>query len=74
MKDDLSNFLNELVDLLMEDAIKYKKNSKKDSKLDAGCRMGYYFSISKIFNMAEAWGISYYLPKKWRDYDLEELL
>lgn len=68
----MENYLKDVINQLIEDALELKKNA--NDEFEKGKLFGYYETISKLLNQAEAFGISDKVPLKWRNFLPEELL
>lgn len=68
----MENYLDDLLNQLLEEALKLKEYANDD--FEKGKLFGYYETISKILNQAEAFGISDKLHLRWRDFNPEDLL
>lgn len=67
----MENLIEEILTQLIEEAFELKANAIDD--FEKGKLFGYYTSISKILNQAEAFGISNKLSKKLQDFNPEDL-
>jgi hypothetical protein len=68
----MENYLEDIINQLIEEALELKENA--NDEFEKGKLFGYYETISKLLNQAEAFGISDKVPLKWRDFNPEELL
>lgn len=68
----MKNYLEDLLTQLIEEALEIKTNATAD--FEKGVLFGYYESISKILNLAEAFGIADELSDKLRKFKPEDLL
>ncbi len=68
----MENFIEEVLEQLIEDAIKLKEDAVND--FEKGNLFGYYMSISKILNQAEAFGVFEKLPENLKKFNPESLI
>ena len=68
----MENFIKDLLTQLIEEAFELKANAIDD--FEKGNLFGYYTSISKILNQAEAFGVFDKLPKNLQEFSPEDLL
>jgi hypothetical protein len=68
----MEQLLEDILNQLIEEAFRLTKLCSDD--LAKGKLLGYYHSISKILNQAEAFGLHDKLPKKLQEFNPEELL
>lgn len=65
-------FIEDILNQLIEEALELKGNATDD--FQKGKLFGYYETIQRILNQAEAFGISNKLPLKLQDFNLEDLI
>lgn len=65
-------YLEDTLNQLIDKAIEIREGP--NSEFNRGILFGYYETISKLLNQAEAFGISHQLPEKVRDFNPEDLL
>jgi hypothetical protein len=68
----MEHFLEDILNQLIEEAFRLKKIAVDD--FSKGEILGYYHSISKILNQAEAFGLYDKLTKNLQEFNPEELL
>jgi hypothetical protein len=68
----MENLIEEILTQLIEEAVEIKANATDD--FAKGKLFGYYASISKILNQAEAFGLSDKLPENLQEFNPEDLL
>lgn len=68
----MENFIEEVLTQLIEEAFELKANAIHD--FEKGKLFGYYTTISKILNQAEAFDVFDKLPKELQDFNPEDLL
>lgn len=68
----MENFIEDILNQLIEDAMKIKNNTNDD--FDKGKLLGYYEIISKILNQAEAFNVFDKLSPKLKNFVPEDLL
>ena len=65
-------YLEDTIAQLLEEAILLKENANND--FEKGVLFGYYKTLSRMLNQAEAFEIAQKLPEKILDFDLDSLL
>ncbi len=65
-------YLEDTISQLIEEALELKENASDE--FERGKLFGYYETISKLLNQAEAFGIIDKIPLKWQDFNPEDLL
>jgi len=68
----MQHYLEDTINQLIEEAFELKRNAQ--GEFEKGKLFGYYETISKLLNQAEAFGIEDKIPTKWRDFNTEDLL
>ena len=68
----MEHYLEDTINQLIEEAFEIKENAQDE--FERGKLFGYYETISKLLNQAEAFGITDKIPLKWRDFNPENLL
>ncbi|MBK6365433.1 MAG: hypothetical protein IPG18_17510 [Saprospiraceae bacterium] len=68
----MENFIEEILSQLVEEALEIKANASDE--FQNGKLFGYYESISKIYNQADAFGVFDKLSKSLQEFKPESLL
>jgi len=66
------NYLNDVFDQLVEESLELKE--KANDEFQKGKLFAYYEILTKLLNQAEAFGLANQIDKKWRNFNLEDLL
>lgn len=68
----LENYIEDSLNQLIDEAFELKETA--NTEFDKGKLFGYYETILKLLNQAEAFGISDKLPERIREFNPESLL